>query len=132
MAKRRAVITGMGTVNPLAHDVETFWGRLLAGESGIRPIARFDASDYTSRIGGEVTDWVGLCEPHVHKRELKRFDEFAKYAMGAAIEAVENSRIDFEAADKDGCGVLIGSGVGGLQTLETQHEIMMARGPKRV
>ena len=132
MAKRRVVLTGMGTVNPLAHDVETFWNGLLEGQSGIARITRFDPTDYASQIGGEVTGWDGLGETYVHKRELKRFDEFALYAMGAAVEAVESSGIDFESADKDRCGVLVGSGIGGLQTLETQHEIMMARGPGRV
>ena len=132
MAKRRVVITGMGTLNPLAHDVETYWRRLLAGASGIRRIARFDPAGYASQIGGEVVGWKGLGDRWVHKRELKRFDDFALYAMGAAVEAVEASKIDFEAADRDRCGVLVGSGIGGLQTLETQHQIMMARGPGRV
>ncbi len=132
MARRRVVITGMGTVNPLAHDVETYWRRLLEGASGIRRITRFDTEGYASKIGGQVVDWAGLGEPHVHKREIKRFDEFAQYAMGAAIEAVESSKIDFAAADRDRCGVLVGSGIGGLQTLETQHEIMMSRGPGRI
>jgi len=132
MARRRVVITGMGTVNPLAHDVDTTWRRLIDGESGIRRIARFDPAGYASQIGGEVVGWAGLGEPWVHKRELKRFDDFAVFAMGAAIEAVVASRIDFDAADRRRCGVLVGSGIGGLQTLETQHEVMMARGPGRV
>jgi len=132
MATRRVVITGMGTVNPLAHDVETFWERLLAGGSGIRRIARFDPSSFASRIGGEVVDWDGVGDAYVDRREMKRFDRFAQFALGAAIEAVEACGIDFDAADRDRCGVLIGSGIGGLQTLEEQHERMLDRGPGRI
>ena len=132
MAKRRVVITGMGTVNPLAHDVETYWQRLLAGASGIRRIARFDPAAFGSQIGGEVVDWEGVRSDHADKREMKRLDRFAQFAIAAAAEAVENCKIDFDAADKDRCGVLIGSGIGGLQTLETQHEKMLDRGPGRV
>ena len=122
----------MGTVNPLAHDVETFWQRLLAGETGIARIQRFDASGFSSQIGGEVLDWPGVPEDVVDRRELKRLDRFAQFAMGAAVEAVRNAGLDFQNTDKDRCGVLIGTGIGGLQTLETQHELMLARGPGRV
>ena len=132
MENRRAVITGMGTVNPLAYDVETFWQRLLAGETGIARIQRFDASGFSSQIGGEVLDWPGVPEDVVDRRELKRLDRFAQFAMGAAVEAVRNAGLDFQNTDKDRCGVLIGTGIGGLQTLETQHELMLARGPGRV
>lgn len=132
MAKRRVVITGMGTVNPLAHDVETFWQRLLDGASGIRRITRFDPANFSSQIGGEVVDWEGVRADYVDRREMKRFDRFAQFAVAAAIEAVESSRIDFEAQDKHRCGVLIGSGIGGLGTLEEQHQKMLARGPGRI
>jgi len=132
MANRRVVITGLGTVNPLAWDVESFWAALLAGRSGIGPITLFDTEGFASRIGGQVRDWPGVPEAYVDKREIKRFDRFAQFAVGAAIEAVVDSGIDFAAADRDRCGVLIGSGIGGLGTLEFQHERMMERGPSRV
>ncbi len=132
MTKRRVVITGLGTVNPLAHDVENFWTALLEGRSGIRRIARFDTEGYASRIGGEVVDWAGVPTEYVAKRELKRLDRFAQFAIAAAVEAVENSKIDFDATDKDRCGVLIGSGIGGLETLQIQHRILLDKGPGRL
>ncbi len=132
MAKRRAVITGMGTVNPLAHDVESFWSALLAGRSGIGRIQRFDPEPFDVQIGGEVRDWVGIPESRASKREVKRLDRFAQFAMGASIEAVDASGLDFEAENRNRCGVLIGSGIGGLQELETQHERMMTKGPSKV
>ena len=133
MSKRRVVITGLGTVNPLAWDVETYWDRLLEGHSGVRPIARFDASKFDSRIGGEVQpDWPGLPESHVDKREIKRLDRFAQFAVAAAIQAVDDAGIDFSKTDRARCGCLIGSGIGGLQELETQHERMLEKGPGRI
>jgi len=132
MAKRRVVITGLGTVNPLAWNVESFWEALLEGRSGIRRIQRFDPELFDSQIGGEVLDWPGVPENRVSKREQKRLDRFAQFAVGAAIEAVDHSGLDFGAEDLDRCGVLIGSGIGGLQELETQHERMMAKGPSKV
>ena len=120
MARRRVVITGMGTVNPLARDVETYWRRLLDGESGIRRVARFDPAGFTSQIGGEVVGWKGIGEDYVHRRELKRFDAFTLYAMGAAIEAVQACGIDFDSEDKQRCGILIGSGFE-VQTFGTRH-----------
>jgi 3-oxoacyl-[acyl-carrier-protein] synthase II len=123
----------MGTVNPLAWDVETYWQRLLAGQSGIASISRFDTTGFDATIGGEVkADWPGIPEQFVDKREAKRFDRFAQFAAGAAIQAVASSGLDFAACDKDRCGVLIGSGIGGLQELETQHERMLEKGPGRV
>ena len=132
MENRRVVITGLGTVNPLARDVEGFWTALVAGQTGIGRIARFDPTPFASQIGGEVVDWPGLPDSIVDKRESKRFDRFAQFATAAACEAVADSGIDFDAADRDRCGVFIGSGIGGLQELETQHERMLARGPGRV
>jgi len=132
MGNRRVVVTGLGTVNPLAHDVEGFWQGLLEARGGIARITRFDPARFSSQIGGEVTGWAGVPVEYVDGREIKRFDRFAQFAIGAAIEAVGNSGIDFNATDKDRCGVLIGSGIGGLQELETQHERMLDKGPGRV
>jgi len=132
MTDRRVVITGLGTVNPLAQDVEGFWTALLEGRNGIRRVSRFDPSPFASQIGGEVVDWPGVPEEYVDRRESKRFDRFAQFATAAAIQAVRDSGIDFSAADRKRCGVLIGSGIGGLEELEVQHEKMLARGPGRV
>jgi 3-oxoacyl-[acyl-carrier-protein] synthase II len=133
MSKRRVVITGLGTVNPLAWDVESYWNALLEGRSGIRRIARFDPAPFESQIGGEVPgDWPGIPEAYVDKREMKRLDRFAQFAVGASIEAVSSSGLDFDRLDRGRCGVLIGSGIGGLQELETQHQRMLEKGPGRV
>ena len=132
MENRRVVITGLGTVNPLARDVDGFWAALLAGQSGVRRVARFDASAFASQIGGEVVGWSGVPESVVDKRGSKRFDRFAQFAVAASVEAVADSGVDFDSVDRDRCGVLIGSGIGGLEELEVQHEKMLARGPGRV
>ena len=132
MEKRRVVVTGMGTVNPLAHDVETFWAALLEGRSGIRRISRFNADKFDSKIGGEVVNWKGVPEEYVDKREAKRLDRFSQFAITAAIEAVNNSGIDFEKVDRTRCGVLIGSGIGGLEELQTQNIRLIQKGPDKV
>ncbi|HET6428352.1 MAG TPA: beta-ketoacyl-ACP synthase II [Phycisphaerae bacterium] len=131
MTTRRVVITGMGTVNPLAHDVETFWRRLSNGDSGIGMISHFDATPFASHIGGEVKDWAGV-GGIVGVRELKRFDRFAQFAIHSSVQAVADAGLDFEKENKARCGVLIGSGIGGLETLETQHLRLLAKGPSRV
>jgi 3-oxoacyl-[acyl-carrier-protein] synthase II len=132
MAKRRVVLTGLGTVNPLAHNVGEFWDNLLACKTGIRPIARFDASPFTSHIGGEVQDWQTVQSDLIDAREARRMDRFAQFAVQAAIEAVADSGLDFEAEQKDRCAVIVGSGIGGLQELEDQHIRMLEKGPSRV
>ena len=133
MSDRRVVLTGLGTVNPLAHNVPDFWSALLAGKSGIRPIQRFDVSKgYSSCIGGEVLDWAGVPEDVVNPREVRRMDRFTQFACAAAIEAVRDSGIDFGSEDPDRCGVIVGSGIGGLQELEDQHLRLIAKGPDRI
>lgn len=128
MAKRRVVITGLGTVNPLALDVATFWQRLLAGESGIAPITYFPTDSYESRIGGQLRGYEGPPETFVDKREAKRLDPFAQFAISGAVEAVRDSGIDFQKEDRARCGVCVGSGIGGLQELESQHVRLMEKG----
>ncbi len=132
MSQRRVVITGLGTVNPLAHNVDEFWSALLAGESGIRRIARFDPTLFTSQIGGEVQDWETIPSDLVDPREGRRMDRFAKLAVAAAIEAVADSGLDFDQENPDKCAVIVGSGIGGLQELEDQHKRLLEKGPKRV
>ena len=132
MAKRRVVITGLGTVNPLAWDVDTFWTALLAGESGVKRIERFDPVDFGSQVAGEVHGWPGIPESYLTKREIRRLDRFAQFAVGAAIEAVEHSGLDFDAEVRGRCGAIIGSGIGGLEELETQHLRMIAKGPGKI
>ena len=97
MANRRVVLTGMGTINPLAHDVEGFWEALLACKSGIRHIRRFDASSFTSRIGGEVQDWEDVPPGYLGNRESRRMDRFTKFAVVAAVDSVRDAGLDFAA-----------------------------------
>ncbi len=132
MANRRVVLTGLGTVNPLGHNVADFWTDLIAGKSGIRPIARFDAEPFTSRIGGEVQNWERVPTDMIDARESKRMDRFAQFAVAASVEAVRESGIDFDSEDRNRCGVIIGSGIGGLKELEDQHKRLLERGPSRV
>jgi len=132
MSRRRVVLTGLGTVNPLANDVPRFWEALMACRSGIRRIERFDVSEFTSQIGGEVVDWPGVPEELVDPREVRRMDRFSQFAVASAIEAVRDAGLDFDAEDRQRCGVIIGSGIGGLQELEDQHNRMVEKGPRRV
>ena len=132
MAKRRVVLTGMGTINPLAHDVKGYWEALLACKSGIRHIRRFDASSFTSRIGGEVQDWEDVPPGYLGNRESKRMDRFTKFAVAAAVDSVRDAGLDFAKENVDRCGVIVGSGIGGLKELEDQHNRMLEKGAGRV
>ncbi len=115
----RVVITGLGTVNPLANNVKDFWQRAKNGENGIAGITRFDVSTYSSRIGGEVKDLVP--EDHVEKKEARRMDKFALFALVAAIEAMHDSGLKAgENIDPERLGVILGNGIGGLETMEEQ------------
>ncbi|MDP6631706.1 MAG: beta-ketoacyl-ACP synthase II [Kiritimatiellia bacterium] len=126
---RRVVISGLGVVSPLGCDMPAVWQKLQAGESGIGPITKFDATDFASRIAGEVSDF----DPSVavDRKAQRRMDEFSLFALVAAKSAVEDSGIDFTAEDPTRMGVIVNSGIGGLQTLEVQQKSMLERGPSR-
>jgi 3-oxoacyl-[acyl-carrier-protein] synthase II len=130
MSRRRVVITGMGVVCPLGVEVDAFWDRLIAGESGIRPIARFDPSRFDVHFGGECAEF----EPTrwIDRREVKRLDRFAQFALAAAIDAVKDAGLDLARLDADRFGVILGSGIGGLTELEDQHHRLIEKGPDRV
>ncbi len=132
MAKRRVVITGLGTVNPLAHTVSDFWSALLAGKSGIARIRLFDPAEFASQIGGEVKGWELPPKEAVEPREAKRMDRFSQFAVTAGVEAVCDSGMDFSQENVNRCATIVGSGIGGLLTLEQQHERMMEKGPSKV
>lgn len=126
---RRVVVSGLGVVSPLGCELSTVWNRLQAGESGIGPITKFDATDYDSRIAGEVSDLdVSVA---VDRKAQRRMDEFSVFAMVAAKSAVEDSGLDISTEDPTRMGVIVSSGIGGLQTLEVQHKSLLERGPKR-
>jgi len=126
----KVVITGMGAITPLGNDVETFWSNLVAGKSGVTPITRFDATNYTTRIAAEVKDFDPTL--WMERKEAKRNDRFVQLAIGAARQAVTNARLDVPNLDADRIGVIVGSGIGGIETFETQHQNLLERGPDRV
>ena len=127
---RRVVITGLGTVNPLGKDTSTFWQRVQAGESGIGPVTRFDASDFSSRIAGEIIDFN---DRHVlESRESRRMDLFSRFAIVAAMQSLEDAGLAPDDLDPDRTGVLLGVGFGGMDTLELEFRHLFARGPKGV
>src|ERR1700757_2661087 len=113
MTRRRVVITGMGTVNPLANSVPEYWAGLAAGRSGIAPLTQFDAPAFRVHFGGEVKDFNPASAGLDH-RDIKRMDRFSRFAMGAAAEAIRDSGVDFAKEDPFRCGVVLGCGIGGL------------------
>ncbi|MFN2527829.1 MAG: beta-ketoacyl-ACP synthase II [Candidatus Baltobacteraceae bacterium] len=116
MESRRVVVTGLGAVTPIGNTREEFWKHLVAGESGVAPITAFDASDFSTRFAAEVKDFDP--EAHIGRREARRMDRFAQMAFVAAREAVEDAAIPDDRAFRDEVGVIIGTGIGGMLTLE--------------
>jgi 3-oxoacyl-[acyl-carrier-protein] synthase II len=127
---RRVVITGMGVVSPVGNDVNTFWNSLCSGKSGIDRITSFDTADYTCKIAGEVKD-IDFGN-YVDPKEVKRTDRTILLAVAAAEMAFQDSGIDLSSINLERCGTVIGSGIGGLLTMETEHSKLIERGPGRV
>ncbi len=128
--ERRVVITGMGAVTPIGNNVGEFWDGLKSGKCGIDFIKSFDASECKAKVAGELKDFDPTVA--VDKKEVKRMDKYSLYAMAAATEAVESSGIDLSTIDHDRFGVMIGSGIGGLCTIEEQAIKMHDKGPGRI
>jgi 3-oxoacyl-[acyl-carrier-protein] synthase II len=126
---RRVVVTGAGAVTPLGLTADDTWQAMVAGKSGIGPITLFDASDYSVRIAGEVKDFEP--QSRLDAKASRRMDRYCQLALFAAVEAVANSGLTFE-DEPERKGVLIGSGIGGIDTLLTQHNALLAKGPSRV
>jgi 3-oxoacyl-[acyl-carrier-protein] synthase II len=127
---RRVVITGLGTVNSLSNDIPTFWDYLCAGRSGVSLIEQFDTSAFKVHFGGEVKNFVP--ENHLEGKVAKRLDRFSQFALVAAISAVKDSGIDFSQGDPFRYGVIIGSGIGGLNEFEEQFTSHTQQGPDRI
>ncbi len=125
----RIVVTGLGAVTSLGHNVPDFWAGLLAGRSGIRRIERFDTTDYPCKVGGEVTGWdpAALWDP----KEARRNDRYTHFAVVAALQAVADAKLAGQ-VDPDRFGVIIGSGIGGLETIEKQSKALFDGGPRKV
>src|SRR5947209_7416469 len=116
---RRVVITGMGTINSLGHDVETYWKGLCAGKCGIGPIDLFDVTPHKVKFGGQVRNFEP--DKRLDSRTARRLDRFAQFALVSAIDAVKDSGLDLAKEDSTRAGVIIGSGIGGLSEYEEQH-----------
>lgn len=136
MSRRRVVLSGLGVVTSLSERVDEMWDALCAGKSGIGPIKRWDASAFPTRFGGECTHFdltkYDVSKYSTERLNPKRLDRFGQFGIAASISAVNDSGIDFGQTDRYRCGVIIGSGIGGIETLEEQNKILTMRGISRV
>ncbi|MHC1768138.1 MAG: beta-ketoacyl-ACP synthase II [Verrucomicrobiia bacterium] len=129
--ERRVVLTGIGVVTPLGHDTELLWKNVLAGQCGIDRITAFDAAAYDCQIAAEVKDFDPL-PAFPSPKEVRRTDRFAQFGIYAGYKALLDSGLDLEKTNRNEIGVFIGSGIGGLHTVEEQHKILLAKGPGRL
>jgi 3-oxoacyl-[acyl-carrier-protein] synthase II len=134
MSERRVVITGLGWVTSLGNDVEAVWQKLLDGQSGIRPVTRFDTSEYPVHFGGECTEWDGVpqMDDAARKQSLKKMDRFAQFAVSAAISAVADAGLDLANENPWRCGSIIGTGIGGMEEFCGGYRKLIEKGPMRV
>ncbi len=129
MERRRVAVTGLGVVTPLGVELDAFWKRMVEGYSGAGIIQQFDATDYSCRIAAEVIEFD--INAFIPVKEQKRMDRYSHFALAAAKKAVLDSALDPASGNTDRMGVYVGSGIGGLQTLEAQHTVLLNKGPKR-
>ncbi|WP_018249674.1 beta-ketoacyl-ACP synthase II [Orenia marismortui] len=127
----RVVVTGMGVVSPVGIGLDDYWKSLLEGKSGIDTITHFDASEYKTQIAGEVKDFKAK-DFDIDRKEAKRMDRYSQFAVVGAKMAVEDAGLDINEENADRIGTIIGSGIGGIETLEQQHKRLLKRGPNRV
>ena len=127
---KRVVVTGMGALTPIGNNVKDFWNGLIEGKNGVGPVTKFDTTNFSTKFAAEIKNLStdGIIDP----KETKRLDEFAQYAIVAAHEAVEDSGIDFNQINTDRAGVIVGSGIGGIVSFQTEHEKLMNAGPRRI
>lgn len=130
MQKRRVVVTGLGVVSPVGIGVENFWKSLIAGKSGIRPITHFDASKFDCQICGDVLDFNPL--DHFSSKEARHLARFVQFAVVSSNEAIRNANLDLKNIDLDRMGVLIGSGIGSIDTIEDEFKKFLEKGPSRI
>ena len=129
--RKRVVITGLGVITPLGQGIGAFWENLLAGQCGIGPVTAYDTEGYACAIAGEVKDFDPT-PAFPSPKEVRRTDRFTQFAMVAGWEAINDSGLDLATANRDRIGAFIGSGIGGLGTMEKQHKTLLDRGPGRV
>ncbi|MBI4659738.1 MAG: beta-ketoacyl-ACP synthase II [Verrucomicrobia bacterium] len=131
LADRRVVITGLGVVTPLGHDIDSFWKNILAGQCGLDKISLFDASAYDCQIAAEVKN-LDPAPAFPSAKEVRRADRFTQFGVYAGRQALLDSGLDLAKVNRDETGVIIGSGIGGLHTVEEQHKVLLGKGPGRV
>ncbi len=126
----RIEATGMGVISSLGCDVDSFWKNIASGVSGIKKITRFDTTEFPSKVGGEISNW----DPtrYIDPKEAKRTDRFTQFALAAADLAIQDSQLDIERVDSSRFGILIGSGIGGMETIEIQVRRLHELGPRKV
>jgi 3-oxoacyl-[acyl-carrier-protein] synthase II len=127
---RRVVVTGMGLVTPLGNDVETTWRAVLAGCSGIGPVTRFDTTNHDTKIAGEVKGFD--VEQYVDRKEARRMDRFTHYAIAAGKQALAQSGLKISEENAERVGTIVGTGIGGIETLSNQFKVLQERGPGRL
>ncbi len=130
MDKRRVVITGVGMITPLGIGVEQSWNGLLAGRSGIKKITQFDAANFPTRIAGEVAGFNP--EDYIEPKEIKKMDRFIHFALAAAQMAMNDSGLKITDENAERAGVIVGSGIGGLRSIEHYHSVLLEKGPRRI
>ena len=128
--QKRVVVTGFGTVNPLGNSVQEFWKNVKNVENGIAKVSRFDVSDFSSRVAGEVRDFSP--EDYIERREIRRLDRFTVYAVISAMEAMKRAGIKEGDVDPERIGVILGNGIGGIETLETAWARLFDKGPMTI
>ncbi|WP_413483851.1 beta-ketoacyl-ACP synthase II [Shewanella baltica] len=130
MSKRRVVVTGLGLVTPVGNTVDTTWKALLSGKSGIAPITKFDASEFTTRFSGSVKDFD--VEQYLTKKDARKMDLFIQYGMAAGIQAIQDSGLDMSKENPGRVGTAIGAGMGGMWLIEQNHSALINGGPRKV
>lgn len=128
--KRRVVVTGLGTVTSLSLKVDDLWQKILAGQSGIHEFKLFDTTNHKVKFGGDIHDWNP--QDYIERKDLKKLDRFTQFALVCAVDAVNDSGLDFSKEDPFRCGVIVGSGIGGLNEIEEQVGRLIKKGPDRV
>ena len=130
MGKRRVVVTGVGVISSLGIGIDKFWSSIKEGKLGISRVTRFEVSDLPTKNAAEVNDFNP--NDFIDKKEVKRMDRYTQFAMAAAKMAIEHAKLDVESIDRERAGVIVGSGIGGIQTLEDQHQVLNTKGAGRI
>ncbi len=128
--RKRVVVTGVGVITPVGSDIDTFWNALIEGKSGVDYITQFDTTEYPVKIAAEVKDYNP--EDYMERKEARKLDRFTQFAISASKIALDDSNLVIDESNAEKVGVYIGSGIGGLKTIEEQHKVVLEKGPKRI